>query len=93
MVIDPGTRQGDRAPRLRWLRAVSGGAARGAGWGRGHSAQQNSGSYLASENLKRETSAEGADKAREGIEGTSKVFGRRGAVVFAGGVMQTDNAY
>ena len=41
-------------------------------------AKQNSDSYLASENVKRETSAEEAEEAREGMEEMSKVYREKG---------------
>ncbi|GMM92618.1 phosphomethylpyrimidine synthase ThiC [Qipengyuania sp. MTN3-11] len=45
---------------------------------RDFAAKQNSDSYLASENIKRETSAKEAQEAREGMEEMSKVYRERG---------------
>ena len=41
-------------------------------------AKQNSDSYLATENIKRETSPEEAEEAREGMEEMSKVYKEKG---------------
>ena len=60
---------------------------------RDSAAKQNSDSYLASENIKRETSAEEAEEAREGIEEMSKACREKvGEVVFAGGVSPCCNS-
>ena len=45
-------------------------------------AKQNSDSYLASENIKRETSAEEAEEAREGMEEMSKVYREKGEKLY-----------
>ncbi|WP_338447398.1 phosphomethylpyrimidine synthase ThiC [Pelagerythrobacter marensis] len=45
---------------------------------RDFAAKQNSESYLASESIKRETSAEEAEEAREGMEEMSKVYREKG---------------
>ena len=44
------------------------------GTGRDFAAKQNSDSYLASENIKRETSAEEAKEAEKGMEEISEVY-------------------
>ena len=49
---------------------------------RDFAARQNSESYLASENIKRETSAEEAEEAREGMEEMSKVYRERGEKLY-----------
>ncbi|MBA4765748.1 MAG: phosphomethylpyrimidine synthase ThiC [Erythrobacter sp.] len=49
---------------------------------RDFAAKQNSDSYLASENLKRETSAEEAEEAREGMEEMSKVYREKGEKLY-----------
>lgn len=41
-------------------------------------AKQNSDSYLASENIRPETSAKEAEQAREGMEEMSKVYRKKG---------------
>ena len=48
----------------------------------GCAAEQNSDSYLASENIKRETSAEEAEEAREGMEEMSKVYREKGEKLY-----------
>ena len=45
---------------------------------RDFAAKQNSGSYLASENIKRETSADEVEKAREGMEEMSRKYHEKG---------------
>ncbi len=45
-------------------------------------AKQNSDSYLASENIKRETSAEEAEEAREGMERMSEVYREKGEQLY-----------
>lgn len=56
---------------------------------RDSAAKQNSDSYPANEIIKRETSAEETEEAREGIEEMSKARREKvGEVVFAGGVSQ-----
>jgi len=45
---------------------------------RDFAAKQNSDSYLASENIKRETSAEKAEEAREGMEKMSEIYREKG---------------
>ena len=45
-------------------------------------AKQNSDSYLASENIKRETSAEETEEAREGMEEMSKVYWEKGEKLY-----------
>ena len=45
-------------------------------------AKQNSDSYLASENLKRETSAEEAEVAREGMKDMSRVYEATGRELY-----------
>ncbi|MXO49316.1 phosphomethylpyrimidine synthase ThiC [Erythrobacter vulgaris] len=47
-------------------------------------AKQNSDSYLASENIKRETSAEEAEEAREGMEEMSRVYNETGRELYIG---------
>ena len=49
---------------------------------RDFAAKQNSDSYLASENIKRETSAEEAEEAREGMEEMSKVYREKGEKLY-----------
>ena len=41
-------------------------------------AKQNPDGYLASENIKRETSAEEAEEAREGMEEMSELYRKKG---------------
>ena len=47
-------------------------------------AKQNSDSYLASENIKRETSPEEAEEAREGMEEMSRVYNETGRELYIG---------
>ena len=49
---------------------------------RDFAAKQNSDSYLASENIKRETSAEEAEEAREGMERMSEVYREKGEQLY-----------
>ncbi|QWC57333.1 phosphomethylpyrimidine synthase ThiC [Erythrobacter sp. 3-20A1M] len=49
---------------------------------RDFAAKQNSDSYLASENIKRETSAQEAEEAREGMEEMSKVYREKGEKLY-----------
>ena len=49
---------------------------------RDFAAKQNSDSYLASENIKRETSPEEAEEAREGMEEMSKVYKEKGEKLY-----------
>ncbi len=49
---------------------------------RDFAAKQNSDSYLASANIKRETSAEEAEEAREGMEEMSKVYKEKGEKLY-----------
>ena len=49
---------------------------------RDFAAKQNSDSYLATENIKRETSAEEAEEAREGMEEMSKVYKEKGEKLY-----------
>ena len=49
---------------------------------RDFAAKQNSDSYLASENIKRETSAEEDEEAREGMEEMSKVYREKGEKLY-----------
>ena len=49
---------------------------------RDFAAKQNSDSYLASENIKRETSDEEAEEAREGMEEMSKVYREKGEKLY-----------
>ena len=51
---------------------------------RDFAAKQNSDSYLASENIKRETSAEEAEEAREGMEEMSRVYEQSGRELYIG---------
>jgi phosphomethylpyrimidine synthase len=51
---------------------------------RDFAAKQNSDSYLATENIKRETSAEEAEEAREGMEEMSKVYNETGRELYIG---------
>ena len=45
-------------------------------------AKQNSDSYLASENIKRETSAEEAEEAEKGMEEMSEVYREKGEKLY-----------
>ena len=49
---------------------------------RDFAAKQNSESYLASVNIKRETSAEEAEEAREGMEEMSEVYREKGKKLY-----------
>ena len=49
---------------------------------RDFAAKQNSDSYLASENVRAETSAEEAAEAREGMEEMSKVYREKGEKLY-----------
>ena len=49
---------------------------------RDFAAKQNSDSYLASENIKRETSAEEAEEAREGMEKMSEIYREKGEKLY-----------
>lgn len=49
---------------------------------RDFAAKQNSDSYLATENIKRETSPEEAEEAREGMEEMSKVYREKGEKLY-----------
>jgi len=51
---------------------------------RDFAAKQNSDSYLASENIRRETSAEEAEEAREGMEEMSRVYEQSGRELYIG---------
>ncbi|MEL7690671.1 phosphomethylpyrimidine synthase ThiC [Citromicrobium bathyomarinum] len=51
---------------------------------RDFAARQNSDSYLASENIRRETSAEEAEEAREGMEEMSRVYEQSGRELYIG---------
>ena len=49
---------------------------------RDFAAKQNSDSYLASENIKRETSAEEAEEAQKGMEEMSEVYREKGEKLY-----------
>ena len=49
---------------------------------RDFAAKQNSDSYLASENIKRETSAEEAEEAEKGMEQMSEVYREKGEKLY-----------
>ena len=51
---------------------------------RDFAAKQNSDSYLASENIKRETSAEEAEEAEGGMEEMSRVYDKIGRELYVG---------
>ena len=50
--------------------------------GREFAAKRNSESYLAGENIKRETSAEGAEEAEKGMEKISEVYREKGEKLY-----------
>lgn len=50
---------------------------------RDFAAKQNSDSYLATENLRAETSAEEAEDAREGMEKMSQVYREKGEKLYS----------
>ena len=52
------------------------------GTGRNFAAKQNSDSYLASENIKRESSAQEAEEAEKGMEKISEVYREKGEKLY-----------